>query len=119
MKTKNLKNSKPMKTTRHSLLTIFCLMIFFSCEKQVEVNNPEEVIQTIDGYELRQKHLDAYVDKNGGLYGIPMTLENPESIEKVKKHLITAFSIVPEDMILELEDHYEWMQRRNALQTAP
>ncbi len=101
------------------VLAIVAISFFASCDRPKAEINPEEVIRAIDGYELKYKHLQAYVDKHGGDFGVPSILTNSEIREEIKEQVIREFIMVPDDLFEELDEHYEWMQRRQYVKSEP
>ncbi len=99
-----------MKTSNLLFIALCLSTIFSSCSNAQDFQHPETIIQTVDGYQLKEKHLYAYLDKNAGSFGISAILDDPETITSLRKQLLEEFSSMPEMMVLELEDHYEWLQ---------
>ena len=105
-----LKNSLAMKASNILATALIFLFIFSSCSNASDFQNPEAIIQTVDGHQLKQKHLYAYLDKNAGSFGISAVLDDPNAMASLKAQLLEEFASIPELMILELDDHYDWMQ---------
>ncbi len=112
---KNHTKIKVMKTPSFLIIVSFITILFSACNNSQEFQNPERVIQTTNGFQLKEKHLYAYLDKNAGSFGISSILDDPKAMEELKAQLLQDFASMPETFILELNDHYE---RLNSFNTA-
>lgn len=107
-----------MKTSKLFLIAFNILIFFSSCTNAQDFDNPEKVIHTVDGFQLKAKHLYAYADKEAGSFGISAVLDDPQAIAALKTELLEEFASMSEIMIMELNEHYQWMQANNGKNTA-
>lgn len=85
------------------------LCALMSCSPRQKTYHPEDIIETFEGHHLKYKHLQAYVNKNGGDLGIPTYLSE-KNLETVKAKVIREFFLIPEELVRDLDDHYDWMK---------
>lgn len=91
---------------------IFALIIVFSilsCSYGQQQFSPEDIMQTIGSYQLKFKHVLAYVDLE--MEGEDPTLAyEPGYIQELTVECLEEFAEDPETFLADLEVHYEAMQ---------
>lgn len=91
---------------------IFALVIVFStisCSNAQQQFSPEDVMYTIGSYQLKYKHVLAYVDME--MEGEDPTLAyEPGYIQELTVECLEEFAEAPETFLADLEIHYEAMQ---------
>jgi hypothetical protein len=98
-----------MKTTL-SFLACFACLIFpqNSFAQETEQSDPESVIFTQGEYQLRYKHLLAYIA--GEMEGEdPARLSDPEVIRALSRECMEEFTESPKEVLEDLEQQYEFM----------
>lgn len=97
-----------MKTTFVLLITAFCCLPYYG-QTQAQAYQPEDVLFTSGSYQLRYKHLLAYIDME--IEGEDPALLNDQAyIHELTKECLEEFAEAPAEMLSDLGQHYQAMQ---------
>lgn len=91
------------------LLTIVLICFSFSTFAQQQQFQPEDVVHTVNGHQLKYKHVLAYIDME--MYGEdPAQLNSQEFVKELTTECLEEFAEDPAFFVEEMNTHYQAIQ---------